>query len=224
MHIRIFVEDHSGKIALQHILDNSLDSGLTFEIMAWRGIGRLPSNLLADADPRKRTLLDKLPALLRASGRQFSQYEAVVIVIVDLDNRNYENFLQELLSVLATCNPKPEAFFALAVEEGEAWLLGDREAVNHAYPQAKRSILDAYRQDSICGTWEILADAVHPGGSAALKKRGVPYSVVGTAKCEWADRIAKHIKPERNQSASFQYFYNIIDSITMTDSDVENSL
>ena len=43
-----------------------------------------------------------------------------------------------------------------AIEESEAWLLGDREALIAAYPDINLEILDTYVQDSQCGTWELL--------------------------------------------------------------------
>jgi len=43
-------------------------------------------------------------------------------------------------------------------------------AIKAAYPRARASVLSKYVQDSICGTWEMLADAVLTGGSKALKK------------------------------------------------------
>ena len=73
-----------------------------------------------------------------------------------------------------------------------------------AYPNAKDPILNGYAQDSICGTWEVLADAVHPGGSAPLKSAG--YPTTGKTKCEWARRIAPLMDVNRNRSKSFQVF------------------
>ena len=93
---------------------------------------------------------------------------------------------------------------ALKAILGEAWLLGDRNAVKTAYPNAKNSVLDGYEQDSICGTWETLADAVHVGGSTSLKKIGYPET--GRAKYEWAGMIATHIDVDSNESKSFQVF------------------
>ena len=102
------------------------------------------------------------------------------------------------------CNPRPKTLFRIAIEECEAWLLGDRAAVKSAYPDAEDSVLNNYVQDSICGTWEILADAVHPGGSSPLKKQG--YPATGIAKCDWAGKIAPHLDVNQNQSKSFQVF------------------
>ena len=50
----------------------------------------------------------------------------------------------------------------------------------------------------------MLADAVHPGGAADLKKLG--WVRTGEAKHEWATRIAPHVDPDRNVSKSFQVF------------------
>lgn len=62
-------------------------------------------------------------------------------------------------------------------------------------------------QDAICDTWEVLADVVCPQGHAKLKKNaGNEYTETGKAKCEWADRIGKHLRLYENNSPSFQYF------------------
>jgi hypothetical protein len=208
MHFEILVEDRSGKIALEHLLKSLVGVEHTYKIHAYKGIGHLPRNLKGVTDPSKRVLLDQLPRLLSGYGKTFAsypeRYAAVVLVVVDLDKRQREQFLKELHNTLALCNPKPPAQFLLAIEEGEAWLLGDREALKAAYPQAKDAVLDSYKQDSICGTWQLLADAIHPGGSAALKEAGYPH--IGEAKCRWADQIAPLIGVNRNQSPSFRKF------------------
>lgn len=94
--------------------------------------------------------------------------------------------------------------FRIAIEEGEAWLLGDKEAVRKAYPNAKDRVLTHYIQDGICGTWEVLADAVYHGGAAKLGKLGYPK--IGEAKHEWAARIAPLVRVEENESHSFAVF------------------
>ena len=127
-----------------------------------------------------------------------------MVVVVDLDRADCATFKQELLAVLNACSPRPRTLFRIAIEEGEAWLLGDRDAVKAGYPNANDAVLNNYRQDSICGTWEVLADAVHPGGSAQLQRAG--YPTAGKAKCEWAGRIAPHMDVNRNLSASFRVF------------------
>ena len=129
---------------------------------------------------------------------------SAVVVVVDSDDKNCIKFKQDLLDVLNGCDPRPNTLFRIAIEEIEAWLLGDRAAVKSAYPNSKDAILNNYVQDSICDTWEILADAVHPSGSKALKKLG--YQVAGKEKSDWASSIAPKMDVDSNQSKSFQVF------------------
>ncbi len=206
MHLEILVEDRSGSISLEVMIEKILGANRavhSWRIHPYKGIGRLPKNLSGVTNPSNRILLDQLPRILSGYGRSL-QDSSAVIVVVDSDDRDCLNFKQELLDVLNVCNPRPIALFRIAVEESEAWLLGDRAAVETAYPNAKSSVLDGYVQDSICGTWEILADAVHLGGAQRLKRLGYPE--MGKAKCEWAERIAPHLDVDRNQSKSFQVF------------------
>ena len=206
MHFEVLVEDQSGSIAVELFLEKIL--GNDPSIHSWRmhaysGIGRLPKDLRSTADKKKRLLLNLLPQLLRGHGKSL-QDNSAVIVVVDLDRRNCMAFKQELLAVLADCDPRPRTLFRIAIEESEAWLLGDRKAIKTAYPHARDSVLSNYAQDSICGTWEVLADAVNSGGSTPLKQSGYPET--GIAKCEWARNIAPHMDVDQNQSKSFQVF------------------
>ena len=209
MHFEVLVEDRSGRIALDCIMEKILGangSDHSWEIISYKGIGHIPKDLRGVTDPNKRILLDRLPRILQGYGRSLKDigYLAAVVVVVDLDDRDCMAFKQELLDVLNACNPRPRTLFRIAIEESEAWLLGDRDAVKAACPGAKDSVLDGYVQDSICGTWEVLADAVHPGRSAQLRKSG--YPAAGSAKCEWAESIAPHLDVDRNRSRSFQVF------------------
>ena len=114
-------------------------------------------------------------------------------MVCDLDDRDRKQFCDELFAVLNTCDPAPETRFCLSTEEGEAWLLGDLSAVRTAYPKAKDKVLKSYVNDSICGTWETLADALYPGGAKKLSSQGGP--TVGAEKSEWAKRITSHLNP-----------------------------
>ena len=207
MHFEVLIEDKSGKIALDIILCKILGRNYTehsWEIHPYKGIGRIPRNLRGVTSPEKRILLDQLPRILGGYGKSLQSSLTAVIVVVDLDDRDCMEFKRELLDVLNACNPRPETLFRIAIEEGEAWLLGDRDAVRTAYPNAKNSVLDGYVQDSICGTWETLADAIHAGGAASLKKLGYPH--VGRVKCDWAGAIAPYMDVDSNESKSFRVF------------------
>lgn len=207
MHFEILTEDQSGQIALEIILEKILgENGClhSWRVHPYRGIGRIPKDLRADGDPSKRLLLNRLPRILQGYGRSLDPASAAVIVVADLDRRDCATFKRELVDVLNECDPRPNALFRIAIEEGEAWLLGDRDAVKAAHPLAKDAVLDRYVQDSICGTWEVLADAVYPGGAARLQRSGWPDT--GAAKCDWARYITPHMDIHRNRSKSFQVF------------------
>jgi hypothetical protein len=125
-------------------------------------------------------------------------------VVCDLDDKCLKTFRRELFAVLDGCNPQPETQFCIAIEEGEAWFLGDIPAILQAYPRAREQVLRNYKNDAICGIWETLADAVASGGASGLAQQG--WRAVGTAKSEWAEKIAPHMDVAANRSPSFRYF------------------
>ncbi len=207
MHFEVLVEDASGSIAVQTLLEKILSPSTlnhTYKVHSYKGIGHIPKNLKAVADPQQRILLDRLPRILQGYGRSLQYVETVVLVVVDLDHRDCKRFKKEMLTVLNGCNPKPTALFRIAIEELEAWYFGDIQALKKAYPRARDNVISGYDQDSICGTWEKLADAVYPGGSSKLRTFG--YPVVGATKCEWAEKISSHMVVDSNTSKSFQVF------------------
>lgn len=206
MHFEVLVEDKSGSITVEHLMEKILGpNGVnhSWRIHRYKGIGHLPKNLHRRPDPGKQLLLHQLPHVLRGYGRSLGNSAAVVIV-VDLDDKNCRVFKRELLNVLNACPLRPRTLFRIAIEESEAWLLGDRSALKNAYPNARDSVLDSYIQESICGTWEVLANAVTSGGAARLKKLGYPEE--GRVKCKWAQDIAPHVDINTNRSKSFQVF------------------
>ena len=208
MHFEILVEDQSGKKTLEILMPKIIGDQHTFTLHFYSGIGHIPKNLKNETDVSKRVLLNQLRRLLKGFGRTFANYPtnfpAAVIVVCDLDRRCLKKFRQELFDVLNTCNPKPETTFCIAIEEGEAWLLGDIPAIKAAYPRAKANILNSYEKDSICGTWELLADAIFAGGSNALGKK--PWYVIGREKSIWAQKIVPEMDINKNASPSFCYF------------------
>jgi len=209
MHFRFLIEDQSGTHAMRIIAPKLLGDDNTYDLLPYKGIGRIPKGLRPNSDADKRILLDQLPRLLRGFGK--NPHSGVIIIICDLDDRDKTQFEQELENVLNSCAPKPNAFFCLAVEEFEAWYLGDLNAVVKAYPNAKNSVLNKYKNDEICGTWELLADAVCKGGSKALSAKG--WQAVGEQKSIWAKEISPHMAINENKSPSFQNMVEVLEGV-----------
>jgi len=203
LRFRFHIEDQSGAKAMNILISKMFGSEVIHEIHSYNGIGRIPKGLKPKTDANKRILLDRLPRLLSGYGRVPNC--GTIVIICDLDDKKKEVFLSELHSVLNACDPKPNALFCLAIEEFEAWYLGDLKAVLKVYPKAKKSVLNNYKNDEICGTWEVLAEAVCQGGKKELKKEG--GQAIGKQKSIWAEEISPHMDVNNNRSPSFNDMY-----------------
>jgi len=201
MHIEVLVEDSSGAALMKHLMPKLLGEAAgehAWRVHDFKGVGRIPKNLTQQSDARITTLLDKLPRMLEGYGK--SGYEAV-LVLVDTDRHDASAFRRDLEALLERCPNAPKTVFGLATEEIEAWYFGDRTALLEAYPRADKRVLNKYQQDAVCGTWEMLADALVKGGAAALKQQG--FHKAGEFKHECAHRIGPLMDVARNQSPSF---------------------
>jgi len=204
MHFEILIEDKSGEQALTHLLPKIIPQ-ISYRMRSYKGIGGVPTGLKTHKNAKSVQLLNDLPRILAGYGKTFSKDpQYAVIIVCDLDDKNETEFRKELDAIHNACSPKPCAYFLFAIEEMEAWLLGDKEAVKTAYKNHNKAALNDYSYDSICGTWEVLADAIYPGGSKALTQQ--PFYKIGTEKFKWADKIAPLIDVEKNMSPSFQKF------------------
>ncbi|MBL8024918.1 MAG: hypothetical protein JNL74_00825 [Fibrobacteres bacterium] len=209
MHFDLLVEDKSGKKSLDILLPRIIGTEHTYKVIAYKGVGRIPRNMKNPEDASKRILLENLPKLLRGYGKTYAgygKYKAAVIVVCDLDKKCLRAFKKELIKIHDACVPKPLARFCFAIEEGEAWFLGDINAIEKAYPDYDGKIISSYVNDSICDTWELLADAIYPGGARKLKEMG--WQTIGAEKSIWAEKIAPHMSLDKNKSPSFCYFRN----------------
>ena len=204
MHFVFLMEDQSSSKAMDILVPKLLGDDITYRIHPYKGVGRIPKGLRPKSDARRRILLDQLPRLLRGYGK--TPNSGVIVVICDLDSKDKKAFLSELQGLLELCNPKPSAVFCLAIEEFEAWYLGDLDAIRKAYPKAKAGLLNNYENDSICGTWELLADAICKGGHRELVKKG--WHAVGEQKHIWASTISPHMNVNSNVSPSFNEMYS----------------
>lgn len=105
MHFEILVEDKSGKEALTKLVPKIIGSEHTFTIHSYSGIGHIPKNLNAN-NAKTKTLLNNLPKLINGYAQSWQNYQAVLFVVCDLDDKNFTNFRNELLKVLNSCQKK----------------------------------------------------------------------------------------------------------------------
>lgn len=211
MYFQFLIEDQSSGIVVNHVMEKIKlcheGAEIFWNIKTFTGIGNLgKSGSVLERKTGK--LLNDLPMYLRGFDKKLRQMpDAAIIIVLDNDKRELEEFKNTLEEIAAYNMILSDYAFCLAVKEVEAWLLGDREAILAAYPNAKILYLRQYVQDSICDTWEVLADIVYPQGFLGLKKKaGGSYSEIGKAKCEWADRIGGKMNLYTNNSPSFCRF------------------
>lgn len=213
MYFYFLIEDESGKRLIDAVMQKIQVEykNVFYECKAFRGIGGFTKkNTVKETKTGK--LLNDLTTYLKGFNKSLANTDSAVVVVLDNDDRNPKKFKSELTDVITRNSITLDHVFAIAVEEMEAWLLGDENALSAAYPSAKKSVLNEYVQDSICGTWEVLANAVYPGGLAKMKKACPTFREIGTIKAEWAEKIGVFINLDNNKSPSFNYFINEIKS------------
>ncbi len=198
MRLHILVEGPSEEAFLKNWLPRFLGPSHTFRVIVHQGKGKLPKNLESEPDRKHRGLLDQLPVKLRAYGKQLKPDTDRVVVLVDLDTDHCVDLLAQLNIVLSTCNPPPYVIFRIAIEETEAFFLGDSSAIKRAYPSAKIAKLKKHAFDSICGTWEKLQEIINDG-------------LDSPDKVAWASSIGQHLGVKfkgksANKSMSFVKF------------------
>lgn len=180
----VLVEGVSDVPAINEVLTRrfGLVEGEHFRIHPHQGRGRLPTNPLARPDPNQRQLLHQLPAKLRGYAKSMPG-DAVVLVVVDVDDTPCIQMLDDLRDMLAKLPVRPKrVLFRLAIEETESWFIADLAAVQAAFPKANIATLRKIQPDAVVGAWEALAEAI-----GALSESS------GTDKLRWARLICPHL-------------------------------
>ena len=212
MHLEVLTEDKSGGVVLdcllQKILDRRLPHTYSFSIRPHRGKGYPPDNLWKKPNRFASGLLDLLPAKMRAYAASYRPDQLMVLIVMDSDADAPQAVYGKLDQIVRQFGKDLPTVIGISVEEMESWLLGDPEAILAAYPDADLGKAGKYVQDSVCGTWEILASVL--AGHQAEHIIRIGYPAVGQIKNEWARLIAPYLEPGRNRSPSFQRFHRLL--------------
>lgn len=217
MRLEFLVEDTSGGILISQIIEKykkEENNSITYNIKTYKGIGNFVKGKNA-SDVKSQQLLIDLPKRLRALQTLLLNIDdAAVFVILDNDKRDTELFYEQLKEISEKNRISTDHVYCIAVEEMEAWLLGDRNAIIEAYPNFEDRIISKYSgyvQDSICDTWEFLADLLTPRGIKEFYKKYTSVYEIGSKKCEWAEKIGSKLDIRHNNSQSFNRFLSELD-------------
>ncbi|MBI2297887.1 MAG: DUF4276 family protein [Armatimonadetes bacterium] len=199
-HVEFLVEDASLAATLERIVPRLVSAGAGFALPPYNG---------------KDDLFKRLPAVLDGYRRVVPAYP--VIVVVDADDAPCQTRKQRIEDIAAAagvvsravCPADYRLVSRIAVRELEAWFLGDWDAVRAAYPGVRdtSSLRKRYRDpDRIAG----------PKGELHKALRRARCYAAGVPTVEVARRIATHMVPVRNSSASFRAFARAVRELAGT--------
>ena len=193
--LRVLVEGSSDVPIVREVLTRrfSLREGEHFLVHPHQGKGKRPAQPNKVPDPKRRGLLDQLPAKLRAWAKEAAGFDMSVIVLVDADDEDCIA-LKEYLRSLRPAPPK--TLYRIAVEELESWFLADEGAISAAFLRARLQRLPRGEPDRVIGAWEALARVLDVDAR----------TVTGADKARWAEEIARHLNLDDPPSPSFRVF------------------
>lgn len=200
MHIEMLLEEPSAEAFLNGFLPRILPEATTWRLIPFQG---------------KLDLLSKLENRLKGYAAWIPE-DYRIVVLVDQDREDCK-LLKEKMETAANAanlvtksNARAGTFTVLnriAIEELEAWFLGDIEGLRSAYSSVPASLgsRGKFRNPDMVpgGTWEALERVLQRAG----------HFKGGLRKIELARTMATHLNSDRNQSQSFQFFLKGIESL-----------
>lgn len=193
MHIVCFVEEQSAEAALTNLLPRLLPDQSTFQLIVFQG----KSDLLQNLSSRLRGYASWLPEDWR------------IVVLVDEDRQDCIQLKAQLelavqsvglISKTRAGIGRFQVINRIAIEELEAWFLGDIEALRQVYPLLPASLANRKKfrdPDQVPGgTWEALENVLQSCG----------YHPSGYPKVIAAQKISQYMNLNNNRSLSFQIF------------------
>ncbi|MEK8022014.1 MAG: DUF4276 family protein [Candidatus Parabeggiatoa sp.] len=184
MHIEFLVEELSMEMTLDILVPKIIGPQHTFDIHNFQG---------------KKKLLKRLPKRMQAYAN-FMPDDWRIVVLVDRDNDDCKQLKQELCTASRVVIKKKGnvVLHRIAIEELEAWFLGDIPAIRIEFPKvpAKLDKQQKFRDpDAIKGgTWETLDKLLKDHGYQTL------------FKTQLAQQVAPNMTIENNRSSSFKHF------------------
>ena len=202
MHVEFLIEEESCARVLESLVPRVVGAETTFHMHVFQG---------------KEDLLSSLPQRLRGY-KSWLPDDWRIVVLVDRDDADCHVLKRTLEQAAAgagfltrsmASRKRFQVLTRIAIEELEAWFLGDVPALVAAYPRVpatlaqKRGFRDC---DGISGgTWEAL--------ERVLKRAG--YYGAGMPKVEVARNVARHMVIDRNRSHSFKVFCDGLKAVVM---------
>jgi Domain of unknown function (DUF4276) len=192
--LEVLVEEPSAEAMLRTVIPRIVGDRAEFEIRVFQG---------------KPDLVGKLPQRLAGYGRWIQDSNTKVVILLDRDDddcialkRKIEGMASAAgLSTRADAGSLQSALVLtrIAVEELEAWFLGDVPALREVYPRVSGSLGQQARfrdPDAVVDTWRALERLLNSHG----------YHKGGLRKVQNARDVAAHMNVEGNQSHSFVAF------------------
>lgn len=197
MQLEFLLEEESAEAALRALLPRLLPAGHTCRYRVHAGC---------------QDLLKHLPALLRGYAQRLAhadQTDLRVVVLLDADAHGVAR-KQALEAAAAAAGLATKTTAApgtvfhvlnrVAVQELEAWFLGDQAAVQAAYPRIRPHHFKGLTRnpDTLLKSSQTLLQLLQKGGEFRA----------GARKIAWASAIAAHLSldPVANASPSFRCF------------------
>ncbi|AAM72145.1 MAG TPA: DUF4276 domain-containing protein [Chlorobaculum sp.] len=190
----MLVEEPSMEEALRHLLPKIIGNRAGWKVINMGSKGRL---------------MKELPNRLRGYKQRMDKGEKIkIIVLIDRDNDNCHDLKRQLedmarkagLQTKTAAGTGGAAFQVvnrIAIEELEAWFMGDTAALQCAFTSLRGvRFPNSFNNPDNDGTWERLHHFLKQNG---IYRKSYP-------KIDAARTIAKHMDPGRNRSRSFQYF------------------
>ena len=200
MQIEVLLEEPSAEEALRHLLPKIINGRARLKLINMRN---------------KSRLLQELPSRLRGYTMRIHAGEDLrIMVLVDRDDDDCRNLKATLERVTREAglstksssqeNGKFHVVNRLAIEELEAWFIGDIDALKQAFSSLRGVNFPAsFQNPDNGGTWERLHRFLRTNG---IYRSSYP-------KIEAARKISLYMQFAHNRSKSFQHFCHGIESL-----------